>query len=996
MNRRDYLRSLAIGSVGFSVSPFESLTKGTSQENTDTLPAGKLKGDEIYPAAGYGTTTFLVADAAVIRRLENQLPSGFIPLPLQTLNADELVGRLAEGNALVWLGEPGNLPPALSVGGYVISDDELDIGVKSDSPILWPHLPLTRAKVMGAYIAPPKGMPYHNVDEEIRADFLPIWEAKDRFGNVVGYPAVYMNYFAPSLALGRFEGCECFFFFVHEPLKLMDEQQWKSILDQLDRKRRSFLQVTDFNTNYTAFYKKERVQLRVRLRNRNQRAVSVQFRFSIRYPDATDFQPLGLLRRVPEGRSSTEAIFDFVPRFQPGLCEVRLEVLQDVSKAELLAVDGNLEVIEVRYLAFKLAADQVNTSVNHEIVGPSFKIDGEEAFWAGTHYYPSSSWWEWVWRDYRPLKAEEDLAAIRKAGYRIIRVWINPVIDEQVLRSIDVAIEQAARNGIVVILTLFTQWVRQMGFQRDSGEQVLFDFRHPRDFNLISVSLRNLDLQREFISILASRWKNAGNLIYNLSNEVYIKDPDTSQMDKEVQDWEEVTMSRGTLRDSLLYKRWANVMTAVLRKAGSDQLVLPGYVFSTVDGGDVNVANADAPMVPWHNYYPAEHAGLKLQYLDPISFNKPILLEEFGYGEWNPTERYDGTAHYALAGGAAGAVSYEWGLSWLSKESCYWPLPLRETLVDDPDPRWFAPFADMARLMSDKGVGMCPTPSGTGYGSIYHGTPFPASAAVALGRLGLFGAGLQRVAAPETAYVVIPKAQLQAINTLDDTFRKLWENHVLFGVWQEDQLALLPDKVQVLICPHALGPEGTAVIERLRASGVSVFTDDTWVSSQLLDRVSVEAGGEGIRVVMRRTAKGMLLTAAVEQPVDQAVLAYSYEKVGMGLTDFGVVHLTKSGIPLVEGTRKIYIGKRQFCDVESGRAIFATEQPDLLKAATVKLMVTQPTRITFQRTISQLCISDGFGHEQPIQGGFKGNVLTVDDQLARYVILVKFGKGRMG
>lgn len=994
MNRRDYLRSLAIGSVGLSVSPFESLAKGVPSENEGLPWEEKPEAAEAYAAlTGSGTTTFLVADAAVIRRLETQLPPGFAPLPLQTLNADELVGRLAEGNALVWLGRPKNLPPALSIGGYAISSDELDITVKPDCPISLADLPLTRAKVMGGYIAPPKGMPYHNVDEEIRADFLPIWEAKDRFGNVVGYPAVYMNYFAPSLALGRFEGCECFFFFVDEPLGLMDELQWRSVLDCIDRKRRSFLQITDFNTNYTAFYKEERVQLRVRLRNRNQHAVSVQFRFSIRYAGAADFQPLGILRRVPEGRSSTEAVFDFVPRFQLGQCEIKLEVLQDVSKAELLAVDGDLEVIETRHLAFILAADRVNTPVNHEIVGPSFKIDGVEAFWAGTHYYPSSSWWEWVWRDYRPLKAEEDFAAIRKAGYRIVRVWINPVIDEQVLRSIDVAIEQAARNGIVVILTLFTQWVRQMGFQRDSGEQVLFDFRHPRDFNLISVSLRNLDLQREFISIVASRWKNAGNLIYNLSNEVYIKDPDAPQMDKEVQDWEETAMSNGTLRDSLIYKRWANVLTAELRKAGSSQLVLPGYVFSTMDGGDVNVANGDAPMVPWHNYYPAEHAGLKLQYFDPISFNKPILLEEFGYGEWNPTERYDGTAHYALAGGAAGAVSYEWGLSWLSKESCYWPLPLRETLVDDPDPRWFAPFADMARLMSDKGVGMCPTPSGTGYGSIYHGTPFPASAAVALGRLGLFGAGLQRVAAKETTYVVIPKAKLQAIDTLDDTFRKLWENHVLFGVWQEDQLALLPAGVRVLICPHALGPEGTERINRLKASGVSVFTDDTWVSSRLPDRVKVEAGGDAISVIARRTAKGVLLTAAVEQSVDQAVLAYSGAKVEMGLADFGIVHLTKTGIPLAEGAGKIRIGKRQFCDIESGRVTFATEQPDLGKATTVKLMVTQPTRIAFQQTINQVAISDGFGHEQQVQDGFKGNVLTVDDQLARYVILVRFGNG---
>src|SRR5690606_25896714 len=226
---------------------------------------------------------------------------------------------------------------------------------------------------------------------------------------------------------------------------------------------------------------------------------------------------------------------------------------------------------------------------------------------------------------------------------------------------------------------------------------------------------------------------------------------------------------------------WANVMTATVRSCGANQLVLPGYMFSTMDGGDVNAGNADSPVVCWHSYYPPEHAGLKLHYFDPISSNKPILLEEFGYGEWNPLERYDGIVHYALAAGAAGAVSYEWGVSWLSKESCFWPLPLREILVDDPDPRWFSPFAEMAKLMSEKGVGMCPTPSGTGYGSIYHGTPFPASAAVALGRMGLFGEGLERVAANETTYVVVPKAQLQAIEVMDDTFRALWKAGVLFG-----------------------------------------------------------------------------------------------------------------------------------------------------------------------------------------------------------------------
>ncbi len=991
MNRRDYLRSLAIGSVGLSVSPFESLAKANASEIAGNEAATVPHDDAESGSMTIGEQVLLVADAAVIQQLKPHLPDGFTPLAKQSLQVHDLLTRLAQGHALVWLGDAVGLPPALSVGAYALGEEAVHVALKADSPISWDNPALAAAKAMGGYIAPPKGMPYHNVDEEVRADFLPILEAKDRFGHVVGYPAVYMNYFAPSLALGRFEGCECFFFFVDNPFQLMGADAWKAVFAAIGRKRDSFLQITDFNTNYTAFTRKERVQLRVRLRNRNLRAVSALLKFSIRYPGQEGFAPLGELRRVPEGKSGTEAIFDFVPAFQAGCCEIRLDILQDVTKAELLAVDGDLRIIETRHLAFMLMDEVVKTPVNHEVVGPSFKIEGQEAFWVGTHYYPSSSWWEWVWRDYRPLKAEEDFAAIRRAGYRIARVWIDPVLDEQVLRSIDVAIEQAARNGIVVILTLFTQWIRQMGFQRESGEQVLFDFRHPRDFNLISVSLRNLDLQREYISILAKRWKHAGNLIYNLSNEVYIKDPDRSQLDAEAQAWEEVALPNSTLRDSLLYKRWANAMTAVIRQEGSNQVVLPGYVFSTVDGGDVLVANEDAPMVPWHNYYPSEHAGLKLQYFDPISSNKPILLEEFGYGEWNPTDRYDGTVHYALAGGAAGAVSYEWGLSWLSKESCYWPLPLRETLVDDPDPRWFAPFAEMAKLMSERGVGMCPTPSGAGYGSIYHGTPFPASAAVALGRLGLFGSGLQRVAVAETTYVVVPKAQLAAIDVVDNLLKRLWAEQVLFGVWQEDRLAELPSGVRVLICPYALGEKATALVERVKKNGITVFTDDAWAKSKLVDRVDVDAGGKELRVMARRTAAGLLLTTATESTLEQVTIRHAGTRVQIGIPDFGIVHLTKQGVPLLEGTGKIGINGRPLCVVAQGRAILATEAPDLLRARRLKLMVTQPTTITFQQPISQLRITDGFGQEQAVSGGFSGKTLTVDDQLARYVIQVSFG-----
>lgn len=82
------------------------------------------------------------------------------------------------------------------------------------------------------------------------------------------------------------------------------------------------------------------------------------------------------------------------------------------------------------------------------INGTSLRLDGRDEFWVGTNYYPSISWWDWLWRDFRPLKAAEDLTAMRHTGYRIVRIWLDPVLDEQSLRAADAAVYLAAQQGI--------------------------------------------------------------------------------------------------------------------------------------------------------------------------------------------------------------------------------------------------------------------------------------------------------------------------------------------------------------------------------------------------------------------------------------------------------------------------------------------------------------------------------------------------------------------
>jgi len=995
MDRRETIKTLALGSLGLAAPmmswsriPKDEATSGPRPDEHATCTNG------LSPLSEYHPGLHLVADSEWLDRFAGMLPDYVKKTSRAALNPEELIKSLAQGDGLIWIGNPEGVPRELSVGAFRPSEMDLDLQPISGSPLAVDKLTFSASRVHSAFIAPPKEMPNHNIDEEVRADFLPVLQAVDKFGNTVGYPAVVMSYYAPSLALARFRGSECFFFFLEKPVEALDVTGWKNILGNIVRRREGGLQVTAFATNYASYHPGERAQISTRIRNNRPEAVSVICRYSVKGPNDREFRPITDMRRVPEGGSDTVAVCDFRPGAQNGMWTIRVEILQDVEQAELLSVVGNPVLIDRRELGFMVLGQPLKTPPIISFRGPSILIDGKEGFWAGTHYYPSTSWWEWVWREFQPLKAAEDLAAIRKAGYRIVRVWVDPVIDEPVLRAMDVAIHLAAQNGIVLDICIFTQWARKMGFERASGEQVLFDYRGPRDFNIISFSLRNLNLQREFVTVLASRWKNAGNIMYNLANEVYMRDPDPSEMDKEVLTWKGIPTERGTVRDTLLFRQWAREMTNAIRKAGANQATMPGYMFSTMNGGDFYLANQDAPVLPWHCYLGPEQTGLTVQYFDPIAVSKPLLLEEFGYGKWNHEKNYDGNAHYALGAGAAGAMSYEWGISWLARESCYWPLPLREASLDrSPDPRWFPPYLDLGKTWDERGVGLCPTPSGTGYGSIYHGTVFPAAAALALGRLGIMGGGLQRVQSREHVYVVIPAAQLQGLDPVRTTLAALWSVKAIFGIWQESSLSNLPESAKAIICPYPLSPASEMAVQSLRARGVKVYTGvDGWTSCSMLEKVSVTPG-EQIDLLSRRTVKGQLFTLAARKPEKQVTVKYGRLSATVDVNDFGIVHMRTEGISLLEGTGQIKVNDQVLCTVEGERLIIGTDDDkDLLQAQKMKLLVTGPARIHFKRTIKAISISDGAG-SGPVrvkQDGIPGQVLMVDDQLAKYIIHISF------
>jgi hypothetical protein len=935
----------------------------------------------------------LIIEGPLLELLPAGLPPEYQVTPLAQLDAAALTDAAAAGDWLVWIGPGEQLPPALSLGCFRPSRNPLAVHPAAGSPLVG-EFPWNQARLSGAYLAPPKEMPAHNFDEEVRAEFLPILEARDRLGCAVAYPGVLMSYYASSLAGGRFKGCQAYLFLFDQPQLAMAPGEWLLLLTHVAARFRGGMQITQFSTDYARYSADERVHARLTVANQGESSGAIELQLLARGPHESSFRPLKHLRRCAPAADQTEAFFDVRLPDGSGLWTLRAELYQDPLHTHELSLEGSPQLIERREIGILQLAGAVQTPAVLTVDGPRIQLEGRDDFWVGTHYYPSSSWWEWLWRDFRPHLADRDLAAIRRAGYRLVRIWIDPVLDEVTLRAVDVAIWLAARHGLILDICLFNQWVRRIGFERPDGEHVALRYRDPADFNVFGISLRNMDLQRAYAATMARRWRGAGNVIYNLSNETYIKDPDASQMDAEVTAWPEAQLANGSARDSLLFRRWARELSQAMRAAGAAQHILPGYLFSTLKGGDNHLANRDAEIVPWHCYHTPEMCAQTLQFFDSASSDRPIILEEFGTLGWNPTAHYDGCAHYALAGGAAAAMSYEWGVSWLAREMCYEALPMREALVEEPDPRWFPPSVEIARSWPARGVGLCLTPSGFGYGSIYHGTPFPAEAAVALGRLGRMGQGLGRARYDEQVYVFIPTASADAMEPVLSCLQELWRLKVPFGVWQEDALASLPSSVQVLIAPLGVGTSEMQ-IESLRQRGVEVYLgmDSGWQSSTHLAPVAATPNS-ATQLLIRRTVRGTLYLLTSAEPISHVTVALHGGMVETGLRQFGLIHEGRNGILLIEAAGEVRLQGRPWCNIRHGRAFIASSTEDgLLTTRRIRLLATEPTTIDFERPIAAIGIEDENTRSSTVVvPGFSSSMpkLEIDDELIRHIVWIEF------
>ena len=261
----------------------------------------------------------LVLDDTLLDRLRDGIPRDFHVTPKSQPDPEVLLDGLAAGDTLVWVGEGRNIPKVLWVGTFRPAMSVLAITGAPHAPLGLASPEFRPSQISSAYIRPAKEMPYHNVDEEPRAEFLPLLEARDRFGQVVGYPTVLMHYYASSSVLHRFAGSECLFYLFDRPAAALDAAGWMRLLKNVASRFRAHLQLQRVSTEYGSYRLGEHVLIRVRVTNLRPQAAATELHLYAQEPGAAEFRSIASVRRCPDGKSESEAVADFAPQGKPGL-----------------------------------------------------------------------------------------------------------------------------------------------------------------------------------------------------------------------------------------------------------------------------------------------------------------------------------------------------------------------------------------------------------------------------------------------------------------------------------------------------------------------------------------------------------------------------------------------------------------------------------------------------------------------------------------------------
>jgi len=801
----------------------------------------------------------------------------FCPIDSEFAIPEELLARIQAGEDFFFLGTEGidALKP-LWVDGIPgrLTKYSAVLPTAANLPL---DLSFGETGGMFLQVRPQSRYAMHGIDEEPRAEIIPLLASQGKYGNLLGYPGILVKNYASSLTGGNYKGSFWYIFALDEPLAALSGDGWDRLIAAAIAYSSKKSWLASFRGEFPIYGAGERIRLECTVENLREELFPFTVRFERLDDQGNVVEVIGNAQSVVNPKDSTPVHWDWYPQGISGVVNLRATLIYHDRFRYGLGREEAADILDRVDSAVLLRRENQHYPTV-SIEGTAISIDGATDFFIGTHLYPSSDFFELSYRGMRIPELTRTVEAIRRAGNKICRIWCDPLLDEESLRGMEAMLTVLADAGIVAVFVIYNSWTHYMEINLP-GLQRKFEVASMKDDCLLGLWLQNMKEQKEFCAVLGERFGHMSHIIWDLSNEFSVVDPLPYQTGE---DWLDPSFRslKPPYQSIDIFRQWASALRATLRDTGSVQPVVDGI--SCWNTGSENYrCTSGGNLISDHSYHEAEHSGLSANYQNTACIGKPFYMEEFG-GTWDKDSvradelylRY----HYYMAAGNSAAVNYEWGVSWLCDRLSGWPTYLQFALdapMEESEYFLYAGRYNYAKSWPKGCLALCPWTASFDYGSGLNCVDSLSHSAFMMTRAAQLGKGLGYAPKAKALYLILPfetdpfvptAGYPRRMERINNTLRALWKKGIPYQVWQEDQLDSIPGSAEILLYPNELEirPEVAAFLDSRRQKGATVLTGE--------DAITGLTGGldlpEGGRVFYRETPSGLLTLFSTEDPAE--------------------------------------------------------------------------------------------------------------------------------
>jgi len=759
------------------------------------------------------------------------------------------------------------------------------------------------------HIRPQSTYAMHGIDEEPRAEIIPLVTSHSKYGDTLGYPGLLVKNYACSLTGSHYKGGFWFIFAIATPNIALSADEWNKILATASVYSQEQIYIARFSSEFALYHPGERIRLEYAVENRSDELSVFTVEFAVTASNGQTTHIIGRQAGSVTAHDCWHGHYDWYPSEVEGYVSLKA-VLKKQNRMDYgLERENNYIIIdEADAGVFLKTGKECYPKVQAE--NTYITIDGEKSFFTGTHLYASSDFFELSYRHIRMPELKRTIEAIKRAGIRICRIWCDPILDEESLRGMNAYLELLAQNGIVAVFTLFTSWTHTMETNL-ADSHLKFEVASMKDDCLLGLYLHNISEQKEFSAILGKQFAAMSHIIWDFSNEFSVLDPTEDHLNE---DWLDHNFRKleSPYQNINLFEQWALQIHDALKTVGVVSPVVFGVSCWNI-GSENYRCTKKGDIVADHSYYELEQCGLYSYLQNTACINKPFYMEEFG-GTWTSdsqrADEMEGRCHYFLGAGHSAAVNYEWGVSWLCDQLPGLPpymkfvenIPLEEAQTFLYEGRYI--YAKSWPLGS---IGLCPWTASFDYGSSFNCVDSFSKAVIRMRRIADFGKHLAYTPKPKDIYLVLP-FEVETFRAhggynrktakICTTIQALWQRGIPFQIWQEDELDCLPKAAKLILYPHEneITDHTRSMLDSLRSRGTEVFCGEpeTWIDHPFVRALSTECAG--YRVFYRDTPLGTLTLIAANEAQN-----ITLNSVTFGITRFGAF-IDNGGLVFAEFT----------------------------------------------------------------------------------------------